>query len=141
MNRQTLNLGQAIGQMVQTHPQRTKLEPSQLAQHLQTLNECSTTCTICADACLHEDMVKELTHCIRLNLDCADICRTTASVVARVAQPDSQVLRSLLQACQNACRACAAECEKHAQMHEHCRVCAESCRRCEEACGQLLGQM
>ena len=31
-------------------------------------------CTACADACLGEDDVGELTRCIRLDLDCADLC-------------------------------------------------------------------
>ena len=33
------------------------------------------------DACLSEDMVDQLRKCIRTNLDCADICDTTAGAV------------------------------------------------------------
>ncbi len=38
-----------------------------LANSIQELHDCAQVCNICADACLGEDMVKELTRCIRLN--------------------------------------------------------------------------
>lgn len=141
MNRKTMSSGESIAQMVQTHPQQPRIDATRLAQHIQTLGECALTCTICADACLHEQKVQELRRCIRLNLDCAEICNTTAGALARTGDPDPQVLRALLEACRTTCQVCGAECEKHAQMHEHCRVCAESCRHCEEVCQQLLSQM
>ncbi len=141
MNRGTVSSGQSIAQMVQTHPQQPRMDAGMLAQHIQTLGECALTCTICADACLHEEMVQELRRCIRLNLDCAEMCKTTAGALARTGEPDAQVLRALLGACQTTCQVCGAECESHAQTHEHCRVCAETCRHCAEMCQQLLGQV
>ena len=36
----------------------------------------------CADACLSERMVQELTQCIRLDLDCADICSIAGRITA-----------------------------------------------------------
>jgi hypothetical protein len=83
-------------------------------------------------------MVAELRHCIRTDLDCADICDTTGRVMSRQTAPDRSLLQAQLQACAAACKACGDACEQHAQMHEHCRVCAEACRRCESACAQLL---
>ncbi len=84
-------------------------------------------------------MVKELSRCIRLNLDCADICETTGRALSRQVGTDASVLRAFVQTCAEACRACGEECERHAEMHEHCRVCAEACRRCEQACNDLVG--
>jgi hypothetical protein len=127
-----------VVQMIQTHPQQPWLAGEQLAQAVETLNQCATVCTICADACLAEQHVQQLVRCIRLNLDCADICRTTASVLMRLNQPDPNVLRSLIQACQAICQSCGTECQQHAQMHEHCRICAESCQHCAQLCNQLL---
>lgn len=96
-------------------------------------------CTACADACLGEDALSELVRCIRLNLDCADVCQATGSVLSRLTATDPAASRRLLEACAEACRTCAAECERHAAMGmEHCRVCAEACRRCEQACRDLL---
>lgn len=100
--------------------------------------ECAQICTSCADACLSEDMVADMRYCIRQNLDCADICGTTARVLSRQTEPEMTLLRAQLEACATACRLCGDECEKHKDMHAHCQVCMESCRRCEEACNALL---
>jgi hypothetical protein len=127
-----------LAQMIQTHPQRPWLAHEQLAQAVATLEQCATVCTSCADACLAEQHVHELISCIRLNLDCADICRTTAAVVVRLSQPDLDVLRSLIQACHTVCQRCGRECEQHADMHEHCRICADMCHACEQVCEELL---
>jgi uncharacterized membrane protein len=79
--------------------------------------------------------------CIRLCLDCADICTTTAGVTSRQTDYDANVTRPLLQACAAVCKSCGDECERHATMHAHCLVCAEACRRCEQACRDLLAAM
>jgi hypothetical protein len=128
----------SIEAMLASHPQPSTLDRAALLECLKACHDCAATCTICADACLSEDQVPMLRRCIRLNLDCADICAATASVLARQTQPDPAVLRAQLQACAAACRSCGDECASHAQHHEHCRVCAESCRRCADACDRLL---
>jgi hypothetical protein len=99
------------------------------------------TCTSCADACLGEKGVQNLVRCIRLNLDCADICAVTARLLTRQTEPPLALLRRQLEVCEAACQACEAECDQHAHHHEHCRVCAEACRRCAEACHALLPEV
>ena len=96
---------------------------------LNALNNCATECNHCATACLDEQDVKMLTKCIKLNIDCADICRLAISYIAR----GSEHANHLLQECAEICNACAEECERHSDM-EHCRRCAEACRTCAEAC-------
>ena len=86
-------------------------------------------------------MVQELAKCIRLDLDCADVCAATLRVVSRQTEYDANVTRPLLQACVATCKSCGDECERHASMHEHCRVCAEACRDCEQACNKFIAQM
>jgi hypothetical protein len=54
---------------------RVIIRPTKLAQAVQSLQECAVVCTVCADACLTEAMVAELRRCIRLNGNCACICR------------------------------------------------------------------
>ena len=83
----------------------------------------------------------ELTQCIRLNLDCADICAATGAMASRRTGSNIAVLKAVITACAEACRACAEECSRHAEMHEHCRICAEACRSCEQACRDALLQM
>ena len=99
--------------------------------------DCAQTCIACADACLAEDEAHHLKQCIRLDLDCADICETVAKVATRRTGSNITTLRVLLAASAEACRVCAEECESHAEMHEHCAICAEACRRCEMACNAL----
>jgi len=75
---------------------------------------------------------------VRTNLDCADLCETTARVLSRHTGYDANLTRVVLQACATACRSCGDECDRHADHHEHCRICAQACRRCEQACQELL---
>ncbi|RPF21706.1 four-helix bundle copper-binding protein [Myceligenerans xiligouense] len=127
--------------MVETYPKSINLDRTQLAGVIDRIVECAQACTACADACLSEDSVADLRKCIRTNLDCADICETTARVLSRHTAYDANISRSVLDACITACQACGDECERHAGMHEHCRVCAEACRACESACRELLTTM
>jgi hypothetical protein len=127
--------------MLETHPKPMDRDRRQLAAAIDALTECAAICTSCADACLSEDMVANLTKCIGTNLDCAEICGTTARVLSRHTSYDATITSTLLQACIVACRACDDECSRHASMHEHCRICAESCRACLQACQELLGAM
>ena len=127
-----------IKNMIDTHPHSAGVDTDALVRCITACFECEQSCTSCADACLAEDMVKDLRHCIRLNLDCADICEVTGRMMLRQTEPDWEVLRAQLESCMRACRACGEECSRHGSEHEHCRVCAESCRRCEEACQELL---
>lgn len=112
---------------------------AEFAECINACHACAQACTSCADACLSEEQVGVLTRCIRLDLDCADICDATARVLSRQTQPEQQVIRQQVQACALICRLCAEECEKHQDKHEHCRVCAAECRRCEQLCNQMLG--
>lgn len=126
-------------QMLQTHPGTVdKSNLDLLAQCIEACFDCAQTCTACADACLGEEMVAELRHCIRLNLDCADNCLATGRMLSRQTRPNWDLLRGQLQVCASACQICGGECESHAGMHEHCRVCAEACRHCEATCDKLL---
>ncbi|MEU7994243.1 four-helix bundle copper-binding protein [Micromonospora sp. NPDC049060] len=127
--------------MLETYPKSINLDRAKLAAVVEALNTCAQACTACADACLSEDMVAELTKCVRTNLDCADICTTTARVLSRHTGYDANITRALLEACATACKSCGDECAGHAGMHEHCRICAEACRACERACRDLLATM
>jgi hypothetical protein len=125
-----------VVEMLKTHPEPPR-ETAELIDHLTSLLDCAATCTLCADACLGEENVKEMVRCIKLNLQCADICAFTAKTVAHPTPPDQEVMKSQLRACGAACRACAAECQKHGKMHDHCRVCAEACQECAKMCEQM----
>ena len=124
--------------MIKTYPKGVNVDEDLLAAAIEEALSCFQTCTACADACLSEDMVADLTKCIRTNLDCATTCAATVEVLSRHTGYDANITRGQLQACIAACKACGDECSSHASMHEHCKVCAEACRSCEQACQQLL---
>lgn len=128
-------------EMISTHPHVQGSTNDVLIRCIEECYSCAQTCTSCADACLGEKMVEQLTQCIRLNLDCADVCAATGSVATRRTGSNEQVIRAMLAACETACRLCAEECERHASHHEHCRICAESCHRCEQACQEAARSM
>lgn len=132
---------ETITKMLNTHPAPIDIDQELLTECLAACFECAQACTACADACLSEDMVADLTTCIRTNLDCADICGATGRVLSRRTGYDANLTRTVLQACAQACKSCGDQCAQHADMHEHCRVCAEACRRCEQACADLLASL
>lgn len=127
-----------VHELIAMRPQGSSADRDALARCIEECFGCAATCTACADACLGEDTVQKLVRCIRLNLDCADVCESTGHVLTRQTALEQQLARTLMEACAQACRVCAEECERHAGHHEHCRVCAEACRRCEQACNDLL---
>jgi len=126
-------------QMLETYPRPLGVDAGVLAGAIDALGDCAQACTADVAADLGEQNVAEMVRCIRLCLDCADICAATLGVLSRQADYDAMVTRPLLEACAAICQGCGDECERHARMHEHCRVCGEACRRCEQACRELLG--
>ena len=132
-------VAEVASQMLDAYPREFSVDRGLLVGCIEACCDCADSCTQCADACLGEESVQELTTCVRLNLDCADICATTGRVVSRQTGYDAEVTSAVLRACIAACRSCADECEIHAAHGmEHCKVCAEECRRCEQACNDLL---
>ena len=109
-----------------------------LAGAIEALGDCAQACTADADADLREDDVASMITCIRLCLDCADVCSATVGVISRRAAYHEAVTAPLLEACAETCARCAQECEHHAAAHAHCRICGQACRRCEQACRDLL---
>ena len=129
-----------VEKMLHTHKGANRMGGDALSRCAEECFDCAAVCVSCADACLSEDKLDMLVQCIRLDLDCADICEATGRVAVRMAGA-AETGRHLLQACAAICTACGDECEKHASKHEHCRICAESCRRCAAACEEVLGAL
>lgn len=95
-------------------------------QLLEALHECMTACNHCYDACLKEE--HDMSECIRLDIECANICSFLEQAISR----GTPYLSDLARLCAKICRDCAEECSRHD--HEHCQKCAEACRKCAEAC-------
>jgi hypothetical protein len=125
-------------EILETHPRVPDIEAGVLADALNALKDCAQACVADVDADLAEPNVTDMVKCIRLCLDCNDVCTASAGVLSRPTDLQVRVTKPLLEACVSVCKSCGDECERHAQMHDHCRICAEACRRCEKACRQLL---
>jgi Family of unknown function (DUF6158) len=123
-----------LAALLDSHPLRRALDNQMLADTIAALQDCAQACVACADACMSEPDAAALTGCVRLNLDCADVCATTARVLSR----SGATSEALLDACGQTCRACAEECARHAGHHEHCRICAQACRVADQACWEYL---
>lgn len=94
-------------------------------------NACATACDHCAVSCLSEQDVQNMARCIKLDIDCAQICRLAASYMSR----GSELAGIICAACADICDACGEECERF-QM-DHCQRCAEACRRCAAECRRM----
>ena len=105
-----------------------KNAPAEYQNILAALAHCIAACEFCSDACLDEDDVKMMVPCIRLDRDCADICRLTAAYIARNSPHAPHVMRECIEICQK----CHDECAKH--QHDHCQACAKACQECLDAC-------
>jgi hypothetical protein len=128
-------------QLLTSYPSPANIDVDRLAAAIDALNECAQACTADADADLAEQNVGDLVRCIRLCLDCRDVCETTVSVLSRRPEEDADIIRPLLEACLITCKSCGDECQRHAHLHQHCRVCEEACRRGERASRELLAIM
>jgi len=128
-------------QLLDTYPTGFPVDDDLLAATIDALSDCAQACTADVDADLSEQDLTDMVLCIRLCLECTDICTATVGVTSRPALYDADVIRPLLEACVASCKSCGDECERHAPMHRHCRVCAEACRRCEQACRDLLAAL
>lgn len=126
---------------VHPHTSKMKIDKDMLISCIQASSNTAQTCMSCADACIGDKDIQSLIRCIRINLDCADICSMTSRLLCRQTEMPVSLLRSQLQACQMACQGCGQECQEHASKHEYCRVCADYCRQCEDACNKLLSSL
>src|SRR5262252_1196930 len=126
-------------QLLDSYPGTLNADAGVLAATLDALSDCAQACAADADADLAEQNLAEMVTCIRLCLDCTDVCTATLGVVSRQTAYDPTITRPLLEACIATCKSCGDECARHAPHYEHCRICEQACRRCEQACQDLLG--
>jgi len=127
-------------QMLDTYPRAFNVDADLLAAAIDALSDCGQACNADNAADLSEPDVTEMVRCIRLCLDCVDVCTAAMGVLSRQAEYDASLTRPLLESCVAICKSCGDECERHAHM-PHCRVCAQACRRCEQACRDLLAAL
>lgn len=92
---------------------------------------CAAACDHCAASCLEEENLEMMRNCIRMDMQCASICRAAAQFMAL----NSESAKTLCQLCADICQRCGDECGKHE--HDHCQACAKACRHCAEQCRKM----
>jgi hypothetical protein len=103
----------------------------------QCINECLNCHAICMETVTHCLQLggkhAEARH-IRLLLDCAEICQTSANFMLRGSDLHSRTCS----VCAEVCARCADECERMAVSgDEIMKRCAEACRRCAQLCQRM----
>jgi len=93
-------------QMLDACPVTVTVDADLLAATIDAVSDCAQACTADTDADLSEQNLAEMVTCIRLCLDCTDICTATAGVISRLAENDPGTTRLLLQACAAICKSC-----------------------------------
>ena len=103
-----------------------------------SIEQCIENCVRCHRLCLETaarhfrgEAQIEAPH-LRLLLDCAEICRTSADFMIR----GSDLHGETCGACAAICERCADECDRHGE-DPHMAACAEICRRCSETCREM----
>lgn len=102
------------------------------------MQSCIDACNHCHQTCLHEAM----NYCLdsggkhvepnhmRLMLNCAEICQTSANLMLS----SSALSNQFCGICAEVCDACAASCEQTGDMD----ACVKVCRECSESCRAMM---
>ena len=99
-------------EMLEAHPGPARIDRDLLAGCIDHCLACLQSCTACADADLAEDDVAEMRRCIRICLDCADVCDATARLLSRQTEYVAETARAQVASCWELCAICARECER-----------------------------
>lgn len=112
-------------------------------QHHHSVDQCIENCTRCHRLCMEiaamhfrGEGTKASEEQVRLLLDCAQICQTSADFMIRGSEMHGHT-----------CAACAAVCERCAEACEampgdpQMAACAEACRTCAESCRSMASSM
>ena len=98
--------------------------------------DCYRICTETANHCLTLGGAHADAKHIRLLLDCAEICQTSADFMLR----SSDFHARTCAVCAEICKRCGDDCVRLGQGDGLMKACAEACRRCAETC-QKMGAM
>ena len=106
---------------------------SQMQECLDNCRECHSICTETAQHCLQMGGTHAEAAHVRLLLDCAQICQTSADFMLRGSSYHTRTCGI----CADICSACAESCEQIGADDSMMKTCAEVCRRCAASCRQM----
>ncbi len=96
--------------------------------------DCHSVCTETVNYCLQKGGPHAEPNHIRLLLDCAEICQTSADFMLR----GSDLHHETCGVCADVCEQCAADCD-HFGDDKVMKACADTCRKCAQSCRQMAG--
>jgi hypothetical protein len=103
---------------------------------IDTCMNCHRACAQTIPYCLQQGGMHASADHIRLMMDCAEICATSAHFMMR----GSNLHRFVCGACAEVCERCYEDC---ARMSNDVRMlaCADECHKCMESCRHMSGHM
>jgi len=101
-----------------------------MADCIDNCFEAAQACEWCATACTRMGS-EEMTRCIELCRDVADVTTLHARLMTR----DSDYSSDLAETCAELCEECAEECAQHDEAH--CQNCADVLRDCADSCRDM----
>ena len=104
---------------------------------IYSVEQCAELCLRCYGACvrtavdqsLKQSGSDERKRCLRLMINCADICKTAADFILS----SSDLYEKVCAVCAEVCDACAKRCEEMGGMDD----CTQACRTCAHSCRQV----
>ena len=145
MNRREALAGMGAGAAILTGVGAAFADDKKGDDHHEHFAACAKACAACmleCDMCFHH-CAEQLTagkkeHAATLHtcIDCAECCKTAASLVAR----HSPFAAHACECCIKCTEACATACEKFPD-DKHMAACAKACRDCAKACKEMLNHL
>lgn len=104
-----------------------------MLQCIELCTDCHKACMQTIPYCLQAGGKHAAPNHLRLMIDCAEICQTSANFMLRGSDLHSHTCA----ACAVVCQRCAQDCEALADGDNRMAACAEMCRRCAESCRKM----
>lgn len=116
---------------------RTLSESTSVEQCLETLQRCQTVCETCSNSRVARSaMGTAVLRCLRLIVQCAELCRDTAAILASAQLANPAAVRNHVRSCAIACDRCQREIERAGFLWAE--ECMDACARSAAACREIL---
>src|SRR3954465_7738287 len=109
-----------------------RLLDEEMLRCIEICTDCHKACVETIPYCLQQGGPHAHPNHIRVMMDCAEICQTSANFMLR----GSDLHVYTCGACAEGCDRCAADCEEMAD-DSRMAACAEMCRRCAASCREM----